>query len=90
MNMIVAHASCSYKTPAFLGELLHIGVAVTRFGNKSFDFTYRINTQDNRLIATAQTVQVAYDYQEDHTIALPNAFQRIVLDVQGTVDFPDI
>jgi acyl-CoA thioester hydrolase len=63
-------------------------VAVTRFGNKSFDFTYRIIAGDGRLIATAKTVQVAYDYQADRPMALPAAFEAAVLDYQGGLDFP--
>ena len=88
MNMIVARATCDYKAPAFLSEHLNVGVAVTRFGNKSFDFTYRIIAGDGRLIATAKTVQVAYDYQADRPMALPAAFEAAVLDYQGGLDFP--
>ena len=90
MNMIVAHASCAYKAPAFLGDHLNVGIAVTRFGNKSFDFTYRICAEDGRLIATANTVQVAYDYQADTPMALPAEFTDAVLDFQGGLEFPGI
>ncbi len=89
MNMIVAHASCAYKAPAFLGDHLNVGIAVTRFGNKSFDFTYRIYAEDGRLIATANTVQVAYDYQADRPMELPAEFKSAVLNYQGTLDFQD-
>jgi len=87
MNMIVARATCDYKAPAFLGENLNVGVAVTRFGNKSFDFTYRIVAGDDRLIATAKTVQVAYDYQADRPMVLLGAFKAAVLDCQGGLEF---
>ncbi len=89
MDMIVAHASCAYKAPAFLGEHLNVGIAVTRFGNKSFDFTYRIDAEDGRLVASAQTVQVAYDYQADKPIVVPEKFKAAVLEYQGGLDFPD-
>ena len=88
MNMIVAHASCAYKTPAFLGELLVVGVAVTRFGNKSFDFTYHLNTEDGKMIATAKTVQVSYDYQANRPMELLEKFKAAVLQYQGGLDFP--
>ncbi len=88
MNMIVARATCDYKAPAFLGEHLNVGVAVTRFGTKSFDFTYHIVAGDGRLIAIAKTVQVAYDYQADRPMALPAAFKAAVLDYQGGLEFP--
>ena len=89
INMIVAHASCTYKAPAFLGEHLNVGIAVTRFGTKSFDFTYRIDTDDGRVIASGQTVQVAYDYQADQPIVVPEKFKAAVLECQGRLDFSD-
>jgi len=89
INMIVAHASCDYKEPAFLGELLEVRTAITRFGNKSFDFAYRIHNRAGRLIATAKTVQVAYDYQADRPMELPAEFKSAVLNYQGTLDFQD-
>ena len=88
IDMIVAQATCNYKFPAFLGEILDVGVAVTRFGNKSFDFTYHINTTDGGLIATAKTVQVTYDYQADRPMKLPTELIDAVLKFQGGLDFP--
>ncbi|MCH2539933.1 MAG: acyl-CoA thioesterase [Anaerolineales bacterium] len=88
IDMIVAQATCNYKLPAFLGDTLEIGVAVTRFGNKSFDCTYHINTTNGRLVATATTVQVTYNYQEDRPMRVPAELKDAVLDFQGGLDFP--
>ena len=41
-------------------------------GNSSWVFEYEIsNDRTNSLVATAKTVQVAYDYSSGHSIPIP-------------------
>jgi acyl-CoA thioester hydrolase len=87
MPLIMAEASCSYKSPAFFGERLAVGLGVTRFGTKSFDMAYRI-AADGRLVALARTVQVMYDYAAARTIAVPESFKQRVLAYQGAWQAP--
>ncbi len=83
LSIILAEATCSYKTPAHFGEKLIIGTGVTRLGNKSFNLTHRIETEDGRLVAIANTVQVFFDYTQGKTIPLPEKFIRSVQELQG-------
>ena len=62
LPLILVDASCTYKSPALLTEVLHIGAGVSRFGTKSFDMLYRVQGEDGRLVAYGKTVQVMYDY----------------------------
>ncbi|HJZ47872.1 MAG TPA: thioesterase family protein [Roseiflexaceae bacterium] len=78
LPVILAEASCTYKSPAFFGERLSVGVGISRFGAKSFDMAYRIAGGDGRLVALARTVQVMYDYAAARTIAVPEAFKSKV------------
>ena len=89
MNMIVASASCNYKSPALIEEKLHISVGITRLGTKSFDFIYRIQSEKGRQIADAKTVQVAYDYKTQNSIILPEKFKSTVLEMQRGLYCPD-
>src|SRR5687767_1853285 len=43
LPVIMAEATCTFKSPAFFGEQLTVGVGISRFGSKSFDMTYRID-----------------------------------------------
>ncbi|HEU5098030.1 MAG TPA: acyl-CoA thioesterase [Roseiflexaceae bacterium] len=83
LPVIMAEVTCTYKTPAFFGERLGVGVGVSRFGAKSFDMAYRVVAGDGRLVALAKTVQVMYDYAAAQTIALSESFKQKVRAFQG-------
>jgi acyl-CoA thioester hydrolase len=70
LAVIVAEATCSFKSPAYFGERLTVGLGISRFGHKSFDMAYEIRAGDGRLVAAAKTVMVAYDYGRQQTIPL--------------------
>jgi acyl-CoA thioester hydrolase len=81
--IILAQATCSYLSPAFLGENIIIGLGVTRLGNKSFDLAYRIEAENGRHIATAHTTQVTYDYTNQQTIPMPDRLRQRVHEFQN-------
>ena len=90
IDMIVAQATCNYRSPAYIEERLDISIAITRFGNKSFDCMYIINTDNGRKIASAKTIQVAYDYKTNTTVIVSEAFKQAVIEFQGGLYFPEI
>jgi len=83
MPVIMASASCSYKSPSVYGEHLVVGLGISRIGNKSFNIAYQVETDRGRVVATAQTVQVMYDYATGQTIPVPAWFKERVAKVQG-------
>jgi acyl-CoA thioester hydrolase len=83
LPVIMAEATCTFKSPAFLGEQLTVGGGVSRFGSKSFDMTYRIDAGDGRLIALGKSVQVMYDYATAKTLMVPDDFKAKVRAFQG-------
>ncbi len=83
LSLILAEATCSYRSPAHFGERLIIGTGVSRMGNKSFDLHHRIETKDGRLVAIGKTVQVFFDYISRKTIPLPPQFIEAVEKRQG-------
>lgn len=82
LPLILVEASCTYKSPALLTEILHIGVGVSRFGTKSFDMLYRLLGEDGRLVAYGRTVQVMYDYISRSAFPIPEDFRRFVEEYQ--------
>lgn len=89
LPVIVVQASCTYRSPVFLGETLHVGVGISRFGNKSFDMVYRLENADGRLVAEGLTVQVMYDYKTGRTFPVPEAFKARVTAWQKGWQLPD-
>lgn len=77
IGTIVAEATCSYKRPILLGDQVLVWARVSRLGNKSYDFEYRI-TANGEEAATARTVQVAYDYATSQSIRVPDDWRAKV------------
>lgn len=88
LPLILVEASCTYKSPALLGELLRIGAGISRFGNKSFDMLYRVLGEDGRLVAYGKTVQVMYDYLMRNAFPIPEEVRAYVRRYQGEWEAP--
>ncbi|MGH7459865.1 MAG: acyl-CoA thioesterase [Pseudomonas sp.] len=50
---------------------LRVGVRVSRLGNSSFTMQYEIRGQSGEQLASAETVQVMYDYAADRPKPIP-------------------
>ena len=63
-DFIIAEITCTYRSPATLGETMAVTVSVGAIGNKSFQLDYRIEDRaTGRLVATGRSAQVMYDHQ---------------------------
>ena len=80
--MILAEACCQFKSPLGLGERVTIYARVSRLRNSSFFFQYRLEGEDGRLVATASSVQVCYDYQNQRPVPIPDRWRRIITDYE--------
>ncbi len=79
VGLILAELTISYKAPAYFGERMAVGVRVSSIGTKSFVMDYMIVREgDERVIATARTVQVCYDYKRGVTVPVSDEFRRRV------------
>lgn len=78
-GIILAHADIDYHSPARVGESLEIRIAVERIGLSSFTYKYDIvSVADRRLIASARTVQVAYDYAAGRSVPVPDEWREML------------
>ncbi len=75
VGQIVAEATCSYKRPVLLGQVVEVAVRTSRLGNKSMEMEYRL-TVDGVEAATGRTVQVAYDYAAGRSIIIPQGWRE--------------
>jgi acyl-CoA thioester hydrolase len=73
--MILAHVEIDFLGQVGVGEELEVGVRASRFGTKSFDFEYEVRSGD-RVVASAKTVQVGFDYDSNTTIPVPDAWRE--------------
>jgi acyl-CoA thioester hydrolase len=73
---IVADVKIAFRSPAFLGETLAIGVRVPRIGTKSLEFEFELRGPDGRVVAEASSVHVTFDYERREPIPVPDAWRR--------------
>ena len=76
INFIIATVTCNYRSSAYFGETLLIGIRARNLGNKSFHFEYRIEEMTSgRLVTDGRSVQVMYDYKKQKTMPLDDGMR---------------
>ncbi len=75
---IVADVKIAYRSPAFFGETLSVGLRVPRVGRKSIEFLFEVRGPEGRLLAEGSSVHVAFDYGTRRPVAVPDAWRRAI------------
>lgn len=76
-GIILARAACNYRSPASFNETLIVSLRPSAIGKSSWTYQYEIREKrTGRLVADAETVQVAYDYRRANSIPIPKALRR--------------
>lgn len=89
IGFILAEASCAFKSPLTLGERVTVHVRVSHLGRSSFDFDYRLESEDGRLVAEAHTTQVRYDYHQSQSVPLSETWRQTIIAFEpGLSDAP--
>jgi acyl-CoA thioester hydrolase len=76
-GVILARAEIDYKRPAHYGDLLDVRIGLAGVGRTSFTYEYEIVDAASRLIASARSVQVFYDYRESRPAPIPDDLRRV-------------
>jgi acyl-CoA thioester hydrolase len=87
-GMILAEVRMTYRAPAFYGETLAVETRVVGLGRTSFSMEHRITAPDSRygdarLVATAGSVLVTYDYTTSRPIPLPPTLVEAIESFEG-------
>lgn len=78
-GMILARTTIDYLAPLSYRERVALGCRVGRLGSKSFDFFHDVVSEDRDIVAAKiVTTLVAYDYEADTTIAIPDRWRDII------------
>jgi acyl-CoA thioester hydrolase len=76
LQLILANITVDFRAPAHFPETLEIGARVSRVGTRSFTMEHEIRGGDGRLVAEASSVLVAYDYEADASMPVPEEWRR--------------
>lgn len=81
---VMARLEIDWKSPAWVGEILTVGVRMSWAGTRSFGTEYEIREkQSGRLVVTARSVQATFDHHEQRTIPIPADFRAALERVEG-------
>ena len=77
-SLILAEIRVTYRSPAYFGEVLTVETRLGHIGRTSFTLEHRITASESarghaRLVATADAVQVLYDYGTGRPRPVPDA-----------------
>jgi len=74
VGLILARAECDYRIPATYGDTLEVSLALASIGRTSFTYEYEIaDAAAPRVMATARTVIVLYDYTAAKPVVIDDA-----------------
>jgi acyl-CoA thioester hydrolase len=71
-GVILARVEIDYRAPAKYGETLEVRLDVAAVGRTSFTYDYEILDAEGKVIASARTVQVMYDYATAKPVPIPD------------------
>jgi YbgC/YbaW family acyl-CoA thioester hydrolase len=72
-SFIIVRSECDYRSSALPGEGLDVWLRVDSIGRSSFAMCYEIvSCEDDRLVASARTVQVMFDYAANKPFPVPD------------------
>jgi acyl-CoA thioester hydrolase len=76
-SLILADIRVSFRSPVYFGEVLTVESRIARIGRTSFTLEHRLTAGESnaghaRLVATAEGVQVLYDYAAGRPREIPS------------------
>lgn len=76
-GVILARAEVDYRIPARYGDVLEVRIGLAAVGRSSFTYEYEIVDAQARVVATARSVQVMYDYAASRPMPIPDGIRRL-------------
>jgi len=88
-GMILAEIRVTYRAPAFYGERLSVETRVSHIGRTSFVMDHRLTAPKSRygelrLVSTAESVLVTYDYVAERPISVPAELVEAIEAFEGS------
>lgn len=87
-SVIVASLQLDYRSPAYLNETLVVALRTVEIKRSSFVVEYEVKEENTgRLVATARTVMVYFDYRRQKSLEIPEGLRGRFEAVEGR-EFP--
>ncbi len=90
LGVILADVHVTFRVPVCLGQIVKVGVRVTRLGNKSMSMEYSLeDALTGQELAAGSSVQVTYNYTNEETILIPEKWRRAIAAFEGLKEPPE-
>jgi len=83
VSYIMARVEIDFRASATFGDVLDVALSVTGIGRSSFSMAYEIRDQNERVVSTARSVQVTYDYAAGASVLVPPAIRQHIQEFEG-------
>ncbi|AUX10723.1 acyl-CoA thioester hydrolase [Halalkaliarchaeum desulfuricum] len=77
LDIVLASLSVDYRQPVTDTESVEVAIDVPDLGDSSVPMEYEIRA-DDRVVATAESVQVAYDFETRSSKQLPDEWRETI------------
>jgi acyl-CoA thioester hydrolase len=77
-GVILARAEMDYRAQVTYGQVLEVRIGIAALGRTSFTYEYEVVDDTGRLVATARTVLVMFDYKAGKPVAIPDAIRSLL------------
>jgi acyl-CoA thioester hydrolase len=75
-GVILARAEIDFQIPAHYGDTLEVRIDLAAIGRTSFTYDYEVLDVQGRVVASARTVQVMYDYDVGKPVPVPDGIRQ--------------
>jgi acyl-CoA thioester hydrolase len=84
IGVIIADLHITYFEPIYFGQNIKVGVHASRFGTKSMTWEQNIvDSATENVLAKGEVVVVTYDYKEEKTIPISQAWKHKIIEFEG-------
>ncbi|UCE01567.1 MAG: acyl-CoA thioesterase [Candidatus Latescibacterota bacterium] len=81
---VVAHVSIDFRDQLRVGEVARVCLRTTWVSRSSFGMEYELRERDSdRIVATATTIQVTYDYEAERSMPVPDWLRAELEAIEG-------
>ena len=84
IGVIVADVHITYLEPIYFGQNIKVGVHAVKLGSKSMTWEQNIvDTDRGTEVARGEVIIVTYDYKDEKTIPVPQAWRERITTFEG-------
>lgn len=82
IGLLLAETKCTFLKPMHFPDTITVRTGVAKLGNTSFVMRYEVHSDAQGLAATAESVQVMFDYTTNVKTPIPDAVRSAISALQ--------